>query len=96
LNNIDIAIFNNDRQQALGNIYALLYLNKKVFIRSDTTMWLHFKEKFNIDMNDFLLVENLNFDQFVEIRESSNKVKINKVFEEGYLVNIWENVFNEN
>lgn len=35
----DVGVFNNDRQQGLGNIYALLYLGKKVFIRQDTSMW---------------------------------------------------------
>ena len=39
LNSVDIAIFNHDRQQALGNILALLYLGKKVFIKSDITPW---------------------------------------------------------
>lgn len=32
LSGIDIAIFNHNRQQALGNIASLLYLKKKVFI----------------------------------------------------------------
>lgn len=39
LNSVDAAIFNNDRQQALGNITALLYLGKKVYIRKNTSMW---------------------------------------------------------
>lgn len=94
LNSVDIAIFNNDRQQALGNIYALLYLNKKVYIRSDTPMWSHFKEKFDIDMNEFLLVENINFEEFIQ-RNGNQKSKIENVFEESYLLNIWKNIFEE-
>lgn len=35
----DIGIFNNDRQQALGNIRFLLGLGKKVYIRETTSMW---------------------------------------------------------
>ncbi|KIO70373.1 TDP-N-acetylfucosamine:lipid II N-acetylfucosaminyltransferase [Caldibacillus thermoamylovorans] len=95
LNNIDVAIFNNDRQQALGNIYALLYLNKKVYIRSDTSMWSHFKEKFDIEMNDFLAIDNLDFEQFAYIGGSQSKVKIERVFKEEYFVSIWESIFNE-
>ncbi|RDW21448.1 4-alpha-L-fucosyltransferase [Oceanobacillus arenosus] len=95
LNNIDIAIFNNDRQQALGNIYALLYLNKKVFIRSDTSMWLHFKEKFNIEMNDFLAIEKFNFNEFAYSTGVNNQKKITKVFSEDYFVSIWEPIFND-
>jgi len=37
LNSVDIAIYNNNRQQATGNIEILGYLGKKIFVRSDTT-----------------------------------------------------------
>lgn len=39
LNEMDVVIFNHDRQQALGNIVALLYLGKKIYMRNNTTMW---------------------------------------------------------
>jgi len=39
LGNIDIAIFNHRRQQAMGNIVTLLGLGKKVFLRRDVTTW---------------------------------------------------------
>lgn len=39
LSSIDVAIFNHDRQQAVGNIVSLLGLGKKVYIRSDITTW---------------------------------------------------------
>jgi hypothetical protein len=45
LNEIDIAIMNHDRQQAMGNIIALLGMGKKVYIRSDITPWRYFEEK---------------------------------------------------
>ncbi len=39
LEKIDIAIFNHDRQQALGNIINLLGMGKKVYIRDTVTHW---------------------------------------------------------
>jgi dTDP-N-acetylfucosamine:lipid II N-acetylfucosaminyltransferase len=45
LSGIDVAIFNADRQQALGNIFSLLYFGKKVFIDESTTPWNFFIEK---------------------------------------------------
>lgn len=39
LKKIDIAIFNHDRQQALGNIITLLGFGKKVYIRNNLTHW---------------------------------------------------------
>jgi dTDP-N-acetylfucosamine:lipid II N-acetylfucosaminyltransferase len=44
LANIDVAIFNHDRQQGMGNIINLLGLRKKVFMRSDVTSWTILKE----------------------------------------------------
>jgi len=40
----EIGVFNNNRQQALWNIYVMLAMGKKVFIRSNTPMWDWFKE----------------------------------------------------
>lgn len=39
LSNIDIAFFNNNRQQGMGNIIVLLGMGKTVYVRSDTTTW---------------------------------------------------------
>ena len=39
----DVAIFNNDRQAAMGNIWLLLRLGKKIYIRDNTSMFHYFK-----------------------------------------------------
>lgn len=39
LSNIDIAIFNHRRQQAMGNMISLLGMGKKVLIRTDISTW---------------------------------------------------------
>lgn len=39
LSEIDIAIFNNNRQQAIGNVITLLGLGKKVYMRTEVTSW---------------------------------------------------------
>lgn len=40
---IDIAIFNNDRQQGMGNIRSLIGFGKKVYMRSGVTSWDHMR-----------------------------------------------------
>jgi hypothetical protein len=45
LSRIDLAIMNHDRQQALGNIFALLYIGKKVYIRDDNPIFDYFGER---------------------------------------------------
>ena len=39
LSTIDIAIFNHNRQQGMGNIITLLGMGKKVYMRSNVTTW---------------------------------------------------------
>lgn len=43
LGNIDIAVFNHRRQQAMGNIITLLGMGKKVYLRTDVSSWNVFK-----------------------------------------------------
>lgn len=45
LADIDIAIFNHKRQQALGNIVLLLSDGKKIYLRSDATLWSLLQEQ---------------------------------------------------
>ncbi len=60
---MDIGIFNNDRQQGMGNINAMLGLGKKVFIRNDTSMW---KKYFNEGWAIYSIssISNLNYRDF--------------------------------
>ena len=39
LSSMDVGIFNNDRQQAMGNINAMLRMGKKLYLRKGTAMW---------------------------------------------------------
>lgn len=45
LNKCSVGIFNNNRQQAMGNINVLLRFGAKVYIRDDTTMWNTFSNQ---------------------------------------------------
>ena len=71
LSNIDIAIFNHERQQAMGNILTLLYLGKKVYIRDDIVTW-DFFDKNNIEVFSF---------------NNNNEKLLNKIDEETSLKN---------
>ncbi|KUM52484.1 TDP-N-acetylfucosamine:lipid II N-acetylfucosaminyltransferase [Rheinheimera sp. EpRS3] len=60
LGSVDIALFNHERQQAMGNTITLLGLGKTVYMRSDTTQWLLFEEK-NIAVKDIQKFNSLDF-----------------------------------
>ncbi len=44
LRHTDIAVFNHNRQQGLGNLIALLSYGKKVYLRPDVTTWHTFTQ----------------------------------------------------
>lgn len=94
LGNIDIAIFNHKRQQAMGNITTLLGLGKKVYIREEITTW-----QFCLDNNLKVYSANSDFDDlFEEIDEGIKQKNIENVkiqFSEEKLIEDLRKIFNE-
>ncbi len=95
LGSIDIAIFNNNRQQALGNIRALLYLGSKVYMRDDTTMWCDFISEGYI-INNIKNIETEEFNEFIsnDINGINNNSKLAEdTFNEKIIAKKWQNIF---
>lgn len=90
LGKIDIAIFNHDRQQAVGNITTLLGLGKKVYIRSDITTW-NFLEDLGIKVWAFEKGISLDKRELGKIKLNKNIIK--EMFSEKRLKEELENVF---
>ncbi len=96
LGEIDIAIFNNNRQQALGNIRALAYLGTKIYMRNDTTMWTDFISD-GYKLNTIKELENETFNEFIfndngKIVSNSNLSK--STFDEKEIACKWQKIFN--
>lgn len=86
----DVGVFNNDRQQGMGNIRMLLAMGKKVFMRTNTSMWESFIDRgykaFDINIlngmdindlsgiNDDLSSENIR----VGRKRNENRINYNK------------------
>lgn len=90
LSQIDIAIFANERQQAMGNIISLLGFGKKVYMRKDITPWKLFKD---IDVKVFD-VENIKIDLIDEQTKKENQKKIKKYFSQEILKQQLKTLFN--
>lgn len=82
LYNIDIAMFNHKRQQAVGNTTTLLGMGKKIYMRKDVNTWDHF-----IDMG-MIIYDIFNFDIDLINYEvaNNNAVRISQIFSEEKLV----------
>jgi len=92
---VKVAIFNNDRQQAMGNINAAAALGCKVYIRRDTPMWDAYAEK-GFSFSDVSDIEDMEFNSFINISEeekTKNFNSFNEYYDESVAVKAWKNVF---
>lgn len=62
--NMDIAIFNAKRQNALGNILKLLYMGNKVFMTSEGPLYDFFQEK-GIPIYDTKKISSMTYEEFI-------------------------------
>lgn len=71
LKDMDIAIFHIDRQIGLGNIYPLMYMQKKIYMKSDGVMYRYFKSE-GIDIFPSEQLQDITFHEFVRDANMSN------------------------
>lgn len=89
LNSVDIGFFNHYRQQGVGNILALLYLEKSVFINRNVTTY-HSLQNMNINLLEINDIKK--FDSLIELlklnkeKTSANKDNVYKFFNEKILI----------
>ena len=97
LSSVDILIFNHKRQQGLGNIYALAYLEKKIYIRDDISSWNFLKKDLGFEINSTNKIKIMDFKEFIFVNgEKSNKtMALNTVYSEIYIKNLWNKIFKE-
>lgn len=84
----DIAIFNHNRQQAMGNIITLLGLGKKVYIRNDITPWNLFK---GLEITVYDVCE-LTVDLIGEDIKQKNQKKVKEYFSSETLAFQWRKI----
>lgn len=64
-----IAVFNNDRQQALGNINMFLSVGTKIYMRNNTSMWETYINERKYIIYDIEDILNTKFNQFTEFEK---------------------------
>ncbi|MDO4499693.1 MAG: TDP-N-acetylfucosamine:lipid II N-acetylfucosaminyltransferase [Erysipelotrichaceae bacterium] len=97
LNSIDVAIFNNKRQQATGNIEIIGYLGKKLYLRSDTSMWPHYVERDKCHFYDAIKIQDMSFEEFIEFEPEladENVAYFRNIWDINYVKSLWDDVFN--
>jgi dTDP-N-acetylfucosamine:lipid II N-acetylfucosaminyltransferase len=96
ISTIDVLIMNHQRQQGLGNIISFLYLGKKVYIRSDNSLFFLFKEN-DIKIYDTVeLLKSGNMHSLIETDKEiilNNSKKTENLISKDRIVSEWSQVF---
>lgn len=75
ISQMDVGIFNCNRQQAMGNISILFAVGAKVYIRTDTAMWEHYISRGNI-VYDIDNIPKIEFSEFWRADEKASAKNI--------------------
>ena len=98
LNKCCVGIFNNNRQQGMGNIISLGYFGAKVYIRHDTSMWREFIHDAGCCFFDVENVGKVNFKEFISISDKDIETNYNRISEwcgEERSVKLWKTIFQD-
>ena len=91
LSEIDVAIFNHNRQQGLGNITTLLGLGKTVYMRADTTTW-HTLTHMGLALGDS---QSLELRMLPSETAAANRTIIANRFSERVLINQFRTILED-
>ena len=94
-NNIDIYISNQNRQQGNGNASYLLALGKKVYVKSDTSVYKRYQKE-GITYFDTYTIAQLSFEEFISYDEKVKQKSIDVMFRraaEETKVKQWQDFF---
>ena len=89
LKSLDIAIFNHQRQQAMGNTITLLGMGKTVFMRSDVSQW-RFLTSLGINLSD---VDKLELRQIARDEADENARVVHSYFSKATLIKQLADIF---
>lgn len=79
LKQVDVAIFNHNRQQARGNIRILLYLGKKVYIKNTITTFSYFKS-IGLRLYDISEINKKKIDEIASVSYEDKENNRDKIY----------------
>lgn len=95
LTQMDIGIFNNNRQQALGNLAYLFATGAKIYINEDSPLWELFAE-LNFAVHPISNLGEICYEEFVDLDRNeldANSQKAREIYSEEHGVMCWNEVF---
>lgn len=96
-NSVDVAIFNNNRQQGMGNIEEMLRQGKKVYLRTTTPMWNWYSGR-GQKIYDVCELKNISLKELSEFPKELAQRNVDVDMElrnSKWALNLWENLLLE-
>jgi hypothetical protein len=94
----DILILYQNRQQGFGNILASLFMEKKVYVRSDVTTFNFLKQE-NIHICDSFSLKDMSFQDLISYPEEKRKYNKEAVkahfYDENAIKRGWQLIFDD-
>lgn len=91
LSKIDVGLFVNSRQQAMGNITQLLGMGKKVYLNPDITTW-DLMTELGVTLYD---PESFDLERCPPAIAKENQAVIKRVFSKANLIQQWQDIFHD-
>ena len=95
LSTMDIAVFNQNRQQGVGNLTYMFQSGVKIFLNDDSPLCEYYAE-LNLPVNSINNIPEMSFDEFIFIDPSDVQASTQRardIFSEETLVKQWNEVF---
>lgn len=96
LSKMDIGIFNNNRQQALGNISNLFKSGAKVYLNSESPLWDVVCGDWDMQAYSVQSIDSMTYQEFIHVDDLVQQENTRKTCERGNVenaVNGWKKVF---
>lgn len=97
LSDCRVGLYNNDRQQAMGNISTMLSQGAKVYIRTDTSMWEKYHQM-GYDIYDISQVGDVDWNNIITIGEDSvrkNAACYDSLISLDGIKKVWDKIFED-
>lgn len=95
LSTMDIAVFNQNRQQGVGNLTYMFQGGVKIFLNDDNPLCEYYAE-LNLPVNSINNIPEMSFDEFIHINPSDVQASTQRaqdIFSEETLIKQWDEVF---
>lgn len=94
INQIDVGIYNYDRQEGLGNIWSLILSKKTVYMKKETSTTKFF-ERNGIVVKDIQECRYKNITLLPEILLEKNIEQLSPLVSEEFSINKWKQIFEQ-